>query len=170
MFLAALTSRSATKPQQVHTWVRTDKLFCTTCRRVVTVRLTILLCQVSLKPPPNEVGYRRGPSRAFSVTPFPNPAGYFRITRLSGSFSPQWRGRSSCMDVFVASTTDHQGFASPDEHRTLIHPVLRPRWCFFPCRECIGLRFMPVQHGTSFSCVLPMGVYMRQIGIEVQAV
>jgi len=43
--------------------------------------------------PPNEVGYRRGPSRAFSVTPFPNDTGEFLRMSLSRETCPGHRDR-----------------------------------------------------------------------------
>ena len=46
--------------------------------------------------------------------------------------------------------------------RVPTHLFVRPRWSILTRKECIGLRFMPVQGVTSFSGVLPMGAHLHQ--------
>src|SRR6266566_6466028 len=68
-------------------------------------------CSFFVWLPPNEVGYQRGTmivSWPFFVTPFPNLAGYFRITRLSGPFSPKRRSGCSRMDCFMTIAAHHK--------------------------------------------------------------
>jgi len=83
----------------------------TVSRRVVTVRLNILLRQVSLKPPPNEVGHRRGALRSFSIAPFPNDTGKFPCMSLSRATGPSQWDSERTYALRGLSTPCHEGLS-----------------------------------------------------------
>src|SRR5437764_11288079 len=104
------------------------------CGALPERRRAVLIARQEGSLPParlqNEVGYQRGTmivSWPFFVTPFPNLAGYFRITRLSGPFSPKRRSGCSRMDCFMTIAAHHKRFAPSCYH--LLDPF---RFLFSP--------------------------------------